>query len=140
MPVVLMLHSIWRWVLFVAAVAALIKAFAAWQKQQAYGNLDRRLDMFYTMGIDIQVLLGLTLWFGERRFATIIGAAAATGQSPFFSIEHPALMLLALGLAHVGYSRSRKGVGGNPHRTAALFCLGSLIIIITAIPWDRLTR
>jgi hypothetical protein len=48
-------------------------------------------------------------------------------------------MLLALGLARVGYSRSRKGVGGNPHRTAALFYLGSLIII-AAIPWDRLAR
>jgi hypothetical protein len=113
--------------------------FAAWQQKQAYGNLDRQIGMFYTMSIDIQVLLGLILWFGERRFATITGAAAAAGQSLFFGIEHPVLMLLALGLAHVGYSRSRKGVGGNPHRTAALFYLGSLIII-AAIPWDRLAR
>jgi len=61
------------------------------------------------------------------------------GKASYSAFEHPVLMLLALGLARVGYSRSRKGVGGNPHRTAALLYLGSLIII-AAIPWDRLAR
>jgi len=140
MPVVLMLHSIWRWVVLVAAVAALVKAFSGWLGKRPYDSLDRRLGMFYTIAIDIQVLLGLILWFGERRFATITGAGTAGGQSLFFGIEHPLLMLLALGLAHMGYSRSRKAVGGNPQRTAALFYLGSLIVIIAAIPWNRLAR
>ncbi len=140
MPIVLTLHSLWRWVVLVAALAALIKSSDAWQRQRVYGNLDRQLGMLYTTSLDIQVLLGLILWAGERYFAVIAGGPAATGQNLFFGIEHPALMLLALGLAHVGYSQSHKGVGINPHRTATLFYLGSLIIIIAAIPWDRLAR
>ena len=144
MPIVLMLHSIWRWVVLVVVLAALVRGLVAWQQRQAFVNLDRQLGMLYTMNLDIQVLLGLILWFSQRRLAAVTGAAAASGQSLFFGIEHPALMLLALGLAHVGggqaASRSRKGVGGDPQRTAALFYLGSLIIIIAAIPWDRLAR
>jgi hypothetical protein len=135
-----MLHSIWRWVVLVAAVAALVKAFGGWLRKSPYDNLDRRLGLFYTTAIDIQVLLGLILWFGEQRFATIASAGAAGGDALFFGIIHPVLMLVALGLVHVGNVRSRRGVGGNPRRTAALFYLGSLVMIIAAIPWSRLAR
>jgi hypothetical protein len=140
MSILVTIHSIWRWVLLVAAVAAIVKAFVGWLGRRPYTPLDRRLGMLYTMVIDIQVLIGLILWIGERRFSVFAGGMGDPTLR-FYGLEHPLIMLAALALAHVGYSRSRKGSGDVPqHRTAALFYLASLILILAAIPWDRLVR
>jgi hypothetical protein len=158
MSILVVVHSIWRWVVLATALAALVKAFIGWQQQQPYTPLDRRFGMMYTMAVDIQVLIGLILWITEQRFLVFAGSMA-NAQMRFYGVEHPAIMLAALALAHIGYSRSRRGVTGEPelrtapqvgggarvlvgsqHRTAALFYLASFILILAAIPWDRLGR
>ncbi len=157
MPALLMVHSIWRWVVLIFGIAAIVKGFAGWFGRQPFGKLDHELGQWYAMSLDIQVLLGLLLWIVQGWFQQLNAAALANGQLRFFSFEHPFVMILALGIAHMGRALSRKAaygaVRGRPvtasgpaavavaqpgvaaHRIAALLYLLSLALILSAIPW-----
>src|SRR5512135_1128646 len=121
MPAILMLHSIWRWVVLLAAAAAIIKALVGWFGRQEWALWDDRLGMLYTLAIDIQVLLGLILYIVEQRWRL---------PDPFFAYIHPLVMIIALAVAHIGRSRTRKAAPAGyaeaqldfdvrRHRTAA---------------------
>lgn len=126
---VLMLHSIWRWVVVVVAAVAVAKALIGWLGRQPFGSLDDRLGMAYTITLDIQVLLGLILYILERRWSL---------PDPFFAYIHPLVMIIALALAHIGRRRSRTADSDEArHRAATLFYAISLLLIVAAVPWNR---
>jgi hypothetical protein len=53
-------------------------------------------------------------------------------------VEHLSMMLLALGLVHVGVARSRKAVQDrSKHKQAAIWFTLSVAAILAAIPWGR---
>jgi hypothetical protein len=128
-PLVLAVHNVWRWVVVIAAIAAIVKALVGWVSQQPWSKLDDRLGMLYTIALDVQVLIGLILYILEQRWRL---------GDPFFAYVHPIVMIVALALAHIGRSRSRRAE--NPvakHRTAAVFFLISFFLVVAAIPWQR---
>jgi hypothetical protein len=139
MPAILILHSYWRWVVLVVAAVTIVKALIGWFGRQPWARLDDQLGMFFTIAIDIQVLIGLILYIIERRW---------TMPDPFFAYIHPLVMIIALILAHIGRSRVRK-LGANTgnsasleidvarHRTSAIFYAISFLLIVAAIPWSR---
>ena len=101
-------HSIWRWVALVVAIVAVGKALMGWLGKQPWTQLDNRLGMLFTIAIDVQVLLGILAWLiGPFNFTQLSGAMG----NPFLRfvlLEHPIMGLLAVALAHIGRSRSRK--------------------------------
>jgi hypothetical protein len=142
MPAILTLHSLWRWVVLVVAAVTIVKALIGWFGRQPWGRLDDQLGMFYTIALDIQVLIGLVLYILEQRW---------TLRDPFFAYIHPLVMIIALILAHIGRSRVRKlGAGTDKrstldldvarHRTSAIFYAISFLLIVAAIPWNRVFR
>ncbi len=128
-PLVLGLHSLWRWVVLITAIAAIVKALVGWVSQQPWSRLDDRLGMIYTIALDVQVLIGLILYILEQRWRL---------ADPFFTYVHPIIMIFALALAHIGRSRSQRIENAvAKHRTAAIFFLLSFFLIVAAIPWQR---
>ncbi len=159
--VLLSLHSIWRWALLAAGLAAVVKAFMGWFGRRPFGQADRQLGQLYSVSLDVQVLLGLMIWALDET-----SGALAAPSLQFFAFVHPFAMVFALGVAHAGRVLSRRaargglsaavagaGTGmlsplpGGPaaddvaaYRYAALFYLASLLIILAFIPWDRLAH
>ena len=133
------LHSFWRWVVLVVGLVAIVKAFIGWLGNRPFEHIDDQLGMMFTIVLDVQVLLGLINWIG-RGWAAQIPQAMSNPALRFFAIEHPLTMLLALVVAHVGRVRSRRGETSlAQHRSAAIFYTLSLLLIISAIPWNRLS-
>jgi hypothetical protein len=127
--VVLDIHNVWRWVVLVTAAAAIVKALVGWLSQGPWSSLDDRLGMFYTVALDIQVLLGVILYILAQRWRL---------PDPFFAFIHPIVMIIALTLAHIGRGRSRKAETPQAkHQAAATFYLISFFLIVAAIPWQR---
>ncbi len=125
------IHMVWRWVLLVAGLAVIIKALLGWLGKKEWSSLDDRLGMFYTITVDVQFLLGLILWFVGPFKITNAGSLMSTPLTRFYIIEHPLLMLVALILAHIGRSRSRKAATDEKkHRTAFIFYLLSFLFIV----------
>jgi hypothetical protein len=78
--------------------------------------------------VDVQVLLGIIIWLFDSGW----------DQGFFFAVLHPLMMLAALGIAHMGLVRARKMNEPRSNLIVAWSFLGSLVLVIGAIPWDRL--
>ena len=132
-------HSIVRWLVVIAALAAFGKVCAGWLGKGSWTRLDDRLGLFFTITMDIQALIGILLYIFSPLVRTALAHFSLTLSDPtqlFFSLFHEILMLVAVALAHIGRSRARKAEG-NPlkFRTAAVFYGLSILVVLVAIPW-----
>lgn len=119
------LHSLWRWVVLLAAVVALIGALGGWLGALSPALAARRAGTFYTIALDSQLLLGVILWVGKGWYVT----------PGYFRLEHPLTMLLAIAVAHVGQVLARRA--SAPTAAARIITIAtavSLALVIVGIP------
>ena len=140
--VVLFLHSWVRWIVMIAAVVAIVRAFYGWLGKKGWAKLDDQLGLLFSTSLDVQMLLGLILYIflspiTQAAFKNL-GAAMSDATLRFFTLEHLLYMLVAVVLGHVGRALSKKATEPvAKHRMAAiLFGLATLAILL-AIPWSR---
>src|SRR5688500_11690950 len=102
----LILHSWLRWAAIVAGVAATIMAFtsrpaagnqvAPGRTEPAAGQADR-WGLIFMIALDLQLLLGLLLYFAvsptTRAIFADFGAAMRDPVARFWAVEHISLML-----------------------------------------------
>ena len=133
-------HNIMRWVVLIVAVYALYRVFAGLFGKKAWGEADRKALSFYAISMDVQLLLGLLLyfvfggWFGMMTS----GAAAVMSNSNlrFFAVEHFSVMLVAVILAHVATVMAKRGSTDRAKfRNGAIFVTLSVLAVLFAIPW-----
>lgn len=126
MEALVTLHDVWRWVVLLALVVAIVTSLLKWRRGAEWWAADRRWPLLATVALDIQVLLGIVIWVGQARWA---------GNHPFFTtVLHPIIMLAALAVAHITMSRSRSLRGPARHRAVALGLLAVLVLVILGIP------
>jgi uncharacterized membrane protein YozB (DUF420 family) len=141
---VLVLHSLTRWLVIILGLAALFRAFSGWFGRKAWTAQDNRLGMYFTSVMDLQLLLGLLLYiflspFTQSAFGNF-GAAMRDRILRFWSVEHITAMLVAVALVHVGRVLSRRApVGVAKHRRAAIFFGIAMLMVFLAIPWPFLS-
>ena len=126
-PHLLGFHGLFRWVVLAAAVAAIFVAFSGWSGTKPPSANLRRFSVLFVIAMDIELLVGLLLYFGA---SWTLRAALAS---------HTMLMLLAVVCAHVGGALSRKA--GNDlmkYRGAAVAYTISLLVMLAGIPWRGL--
>lgn len=86
-----------------------------------------RAGKFYSIALDVQVLLGLIIWVGRSRW---VGDA-------FFAFIHPLTMILALGMAHMGTGRERRAQAEGSGGAGLIPYLASILLLAIGIPWLR---
>ncbi len=141
--IVLTLHSLIRWIVVIAAIAAVVVAFRGWFGRREWALLDNRLGLVFTISMDVQVLLGLILYIFlspvVRAAFEDFGAAMTTTNVRYWAVEHVSLMILALILAHVGRARVRRAAEDLArHKSAAIFFGLAFLVLLLAIPWPFL--
>ena len=136
------LHNITRWALVILGVIVIIRGFTGWLRGRRFNKDDNRFGLLYTSFFDVQLLLGLILYFSKGWFGVLtadFAAAMRAAGTRFFAIEHFLLMFIALVVAHVVRVRSRKAASDAlQHRWAALGYLISFLLMLAAIPWPFL--
>ncbi|MCS6911157.1 MAG: hypothetical protein NZM11_11430, partial [Anaerolineales bacterium] len=105
-PAFLMIHSVLRWLVLVAAVATAGKALAGWLGKQPFTKLDDRLGLVFTIVMDAQLVIGLILYvflspLTQSAFQNM-DAAMSDVTLRFFVVEHLGLMVVAVVLTHIG--------------------------------------
>jgi len=140
---VLSLHSIVRWIALIAGIVAVVRAFMGWFGNRSWVQLDDRLGLIFTSVMDLQLLLGLLLYFFlsplTKAALQNFGAAMSDSTLRYFAVEHILIMIIAVVLAHVG--RSMAGKAQEPvkkHQRAALWFGLSVLLMLLAIPWPFL--
>jgi hypothetical protein len=136
----LALHSLLRWLVLIFAVLAVVRAFAGWSGGRPWTRSDDRAGLWFTISLDIQILLGLPLYFILSPFTRValdnFGAAMRDPNLRFWAVEHVTMMLLAAVIAHVARVRIRRAPGDAArHRRAAIGFLIALLLVLAAIPW-----
>lgn len=139
---VLAFHNIVRWVVLISGLLAVGKAIIGWVGKKNWTDMDNQLGLIFTISLDVQMLLGLLLYFVLSPITTKalsdFGAAMADAGARFWAVEHIFTMIVAVALAHIGRSRAKKASSTiSKHQQAAIFFTIAILAILTAIPWAR---
>lgn len=120
-------HSYLRWLVVLALVFALFRAFRGWLSGTPWKKADRLAGLVYTILLDIQLTVGLILY-------------ALTGftASMRFVGEHIVPMVIAVIVGHLGTSLPKKVEEDRlKHKRAALWFGLSALLVLVSIPWSR---
>lgn len=141
-PYAVFLHNLLRWLVLIFLGIALLRALPGWLGGRSWRPGDDAAGKRLTMAVDLQLLLGLLLAAVSPTVRVAIqdmGAAMKDGSLRYWSVEHTAIMLLAVVLVHIGRARSRKPADDAvKHRRAAVFYGLALLAILAAMPWQWL--
>jgi len=139
----LQVHNILRWALLVSLTVTLLKYLVGWLGNQQWGKPDNILGIVFTSLMDIQLLTGLVLYFFLSPVTKLaladFGAAMKDSALRFYAVEHFSMMLIAVVLVHIGRAKSKKiKIDRKKFKTAFIFFFIALVIMLAAIPWNRL--
>ena len=156
--ILLSLHSILRWLVLIFGLLAIIRSVNGMRFKRGFTGQDNQISRLFTSFLDIQVLIGLILYFVLSPITTTamqnFGGAMGNSGTRYFLVEHSVLMLLALIAAHVGRVMVRRvdktapkdggsrgelarkvEIAVRKHRAAATWFAVSLVLVLAAIPW-----
>jgi len=144
---VLTLHSWNRWLVFALGLAATVNAFRDTPAVVNGRVRGSRWDMFFQMTIDIQVLLGLLLYFGLSPYSTEamndIGTAMKSSMLRFWGVEHEVLAFASVILVRLGrvFATNAKTPEARRNRRIACFLAAMVLLVAAAFmqrrPWFR---
>jgi hypothetical protein len=132
------LHNFFRWLIVLFALLTLIKGASGLNGKKAFTKADKRWSMFLMICADIQLLLGLYLYYAKGWLDVISnGAAMANKYNRFFSVEHTTGMLIGIILIHLGYSSAKNVKLPDAMRYKRMFwyTLIAVIVIVATVPW-----
>jgi hypothetical protein len=126
-------HSGFRYVLFVLVLIAIIQSLIGWLGKRPYSEGNRKINLFAMISADIQLLLGIVLYFLSP-FVQFNSGTMKNDTTRYFTVEHWVMMLVAIVLIHIGHSKSKKAITPeNKHKSIAIFYIIAILIIIGAI-------
>jgi hypothetical protein len=134
-------HNFLRWIVLILAVWTVVKSLSGMSGKRPFTAGDRKPVLFFMISMDIQLLLGLALYFtgtlGIRNIENQgMGAVMKDAYSRFYAVEHLVGMLLAVILAHMANSVTKKAIADQKKfKKVFLFSLLSLLIMLATIPW-----
>jgi uncharacterized membrane protein len=133
--VLLTAHSWLRWAVLIFGLVALVAAF---RKHARKDLAPDRSSLGFLISADLQLLVGLLLFFVSPYFSLLTQAPAEVmgdAGSRFFAVEHVFGMILAIVLVHVGRIVPKRSASPNRYRTSAILFAVALAIMIALIPW-----
>ncbi|TYP93113.1 hypothetical protein BC792_11414 [Sphingobacterium allocomposti] len=128
------LHSTIAIVLLLALVISIVITIVNLLGKKPY---NRKIALIGFISAHIQFLIGLILYFisplGVQSFSA---ENMKNSLSRLYFLEHPLMMLIAIVLITIGYSKAKKATDAQKaNRTVAVFYIIGLLLILSRIPW-----
>lgn len=138
MNYILILHNLLRWFILLAGLWAVIRAIKGLTGNRIYTGADKKAGLFFMIFFDLQLLLGLVLYFGNSWFSQLKDSGAAAmknANTRFFAVEHALLMIVAWILVHVGVVAIKKSRENSRHKKMLIFFGIAFVLMLASIPW-----
>lgn len=137
------LHSSLRYFILLFIVLTVLDAIVALSTgRPAYGKTSKLLALLALIFTHVQVVLGLVLYFiGARGFNAMMTVPGFMSEPAirFFAVEHVVMMIIAVTLITIGYSRAKRQSADRKKYSGLLVFYGiALVIIFVMIPWPFL--
>lgn len=134
------IHNLLRWVILGLGLVTLFRMYKGWLTKKRWNPFDQKIGMFFTMALDVQLLVGLLLYFVFSDLTKVaftdIGAAMSNTTLRFFTVEHVLFMVIAIITAHIGNSIGKNETNDTKiYKKLSLAFSISIIFIVLAIPW-----
>lgn len=127
------LHSGFRYIVFILVLAAIAQSLIGWVGKKPYTDGNKKINLFALISAHTQLLIGIILYF----LSPYVQFNSGTMKDPltrYFTVEHWVMMLIAIVLITVGYSKSKKAVlPETRHKTVAIYYIIAFFIIMGAI-------
>jgi hypothetical protein len=133
-----MIHSLLRWAIVFLGIWAIMNAISGLSGKRAFSRSDKMSGLFFMIAYDLQLLLGLILYFTGPWFNKLtndFGGTMKNAPARFFSLEHMMMMLIAWALVHIGYAKVKKAEDHAKHKKMLIFFGIAFLITMAAIPW-----
>lgn len=134
------LHSYWAYLALLMIVIASLNALFKFFSNKEFHPIDFRISLFTLIVMHIQLLIGIVLFFAADYVSLIseMGMKNLMGNDLLRSniVEHPLMMIIAVVLITIGYSKHKKKLTSKPKfKMLAIFYTLALICILAKIPW-----
>ena len=138
----LFLHSWLRWIVLILAVLVIARSFLGWKLKESYSRSDHVLSASFVGSMHLQLLIGLVLYFFLSPITAIalrdFGGAMKAASIRYWAVEHFFVMILAVIIAQIGRSRSKKvSTNKKKFKTAMMFYMIALILMLSRIPFNE---
>jgi len=134
------IHSYWAYLVLITLILATINAFSGVASKREFKDKDLRLSLFTLIFAHIQLLIGLGVYFSSAAYKNLkeVGIGALDAQSRLLAVEHPLMMIIAIILITIGWSRHKKKTAdAKKFITIGLFYGIALLIVLSRIPWSN---
>ncbi|HUN21978.1 MAG TPA: hypothetical protein PK299_02460 [Anaerolineales bacterium] len=101
------IHNLNRWVALIALVALTVYGIWGVVQKREFGKEGRTLLSIATISIDVQLLLGLLIWFFSAQLQAFMAGDRSSAIRTFV-IEHPLMGIITMILIHVGSVKVKK--------------------------------
>lgn len=133
-------HSILRWFVILAGLWALVRVWLGLLNSEPWTKKDRIAGLVFTTFLNLQLVLGLALYFTSPiTTAAMKNMKAIMHESSirFFAVDHPTGMFLAIIIAQVGFSISKRSTKGSRHQflVATITYTVAFLLVLGSIPW-----
>lgn len=139
MQTVLVIHNIIRWAILIFGIVTVFNAFTGLRSKRAYTSKDDKASLFFMVFMDIQLLIGLILFFTNGWFDKLksgMGEVMKSSYDRFFVVEHTFMMILAWILVHVGRTVVKRSADDKKFKKMMLYFGLALLLILLSIPWS----
>jgi heme A synthase len=137
------LHSYWGYLTLLIIILATINSFIGLSSRKEFGDKDSRISVFALIVTHLQIILGIILYFVSPNGITAIqkngmGEVMKDSLLRLFTVEHPLIMIIAVILITIGYSKQKKKLASrSKFKTIAIFYALGLLLILSRIPWAQ---
>jgi hypothetical protein len=135
------IHSYWAYLVVLVLITASVNFIAGFVGNKEYGAANFRIALFTLIVAHIQLMIGLVLYFVNPYFMAFseVGMGGVMKNPVFrlYNIEHPLVMIIAIALITIGYSKHKKKLTSKPKfKLLAIFYTIALILVLSRIPWN----
>jgi hypothetical protein len=128
-------HSGLRWLALIVIIYAIFNAYTGVKQARDFQKKDKMLGLMTLILFHTQLLIGLGLYFTSGKVSFTAGFMKDS-LLRFFALEHPLMMVIAIALVTIGYSKSKKETTDRmKFRKILIFYTLGLVILLTGIPW-----
>ena len=135
-----MLHSGWAYITLIILIYAVVNAFIGLTSKKEFKEKDLRVSLFTLIVAHLQLIIGMIAYFVSAQFSYLLdngmGATMKDPEIRLFIVEHPLMMILAITVLTVGFSKHKKQTtDGGKFKTIALYYGIALLFVLSRIPW-----
>ena len=134
------LHSFLPYLLLTVLLFAFVKSVIAYRGKHPHTVGHRKNGLILLILAHTQFLIGGVLYFVSPMSSSGLNDVGLAMKDPtlrLYTLEHPLMMILAIVLITMAYSKSKKDISSHlKHKIKCIYFGLALVLILSRIPWS----